>query len=175
MSRSDTARMKNTSLLFGLIVSSLLAGCGGGGGTSAAPNPNPGPIATIAPVTSTNALTTASVAGAPAYVTPANMPVYIFGGDTAPNTSTCTGQCLATWPAVAPPSGTLNAPWASFTRTDNSTVQLSVNGHALYTFVSDSPFTARGDNVENFHLARPADAAGDAGATGGGNTGPYGP
>ncbi len=172
MSRSDTARMKNTSLVFGLIVSSLLAGCGGGG-TSAAPNP--GPVVTIAPVTSTNALTTAAIAGAPAYVTPANMPVYIFGGDTTANTSACTGGCLAAWPSVAPPSGTLNAPWAAFTRADNGARQLSVNGHALYTFVSDTPLVAKGDGVDNFHLARPADAAGDAGGTGGGNTGPYGP
>lgn len=173
MSRSDTARMKNTSLVFGLIVSSLLAGCGGGGGTSAAPNP--GPVATIAPVTTSNALATASIAGAPAFVTSANMPVYIFGGDTTANTSSCTGGCLAAWPSVAPPSGTLSAPWGSFTRADNGAKQLTVNGHALYTFVSDSPLTAKGDGVDNFHLARPADSAGDPGNAGGGNTGGYGP
>ncbi len=164
--------MKNTSFALGLVVSSLLAGCGGGGGTSAAPAP--GPVSTIAPVTTTSsALSTASINGAPAFVTPASMPVYIFGGDTAANSSTCTGACLSTWPAVPPPAGTLTAPWASFTRADNRTLQLSVNGRALYTFVSDSPLVARGDNVENFHLARPADAGGDPGGTGPGNTGPY--
>jgi predicted lipoprotein with Yx(FWY)xxD motif len=164
--------MKNTSLVLGLIVASLLAGCGGGGSTSS--SPAPGPISTVPPVgTTSNALSTASINGAPAFVTSANMPVYIFAGDTTANSSTCTGTCLSTWPAVAPPSGTLSAPWASFTRTDNGTVQLSVNGHALYTFVSDSPLVARGDNVESFHLARPADSAGDAGGTGVGNTGPY--
>jgi len=174
MSHRNDARMKNTSLVLGLIVSSLLAGCGGGGGTSSTPSTtNPGPVATVAP--SSNALSTASIGGAPAYITPANMPVYVFAGDTAANASTCTGTCLSTWPSVAPPSGTLTAPWASFTRADNGSTQLSVNGHALYTFVSDSPFVARGDNVENFHLARPADAAGDAGGNNGGNTGPYGP
>jgi predicted lipoprotein with Yx(FWY)xxD motif len=173
MLRSDAARMKNASLALGLIVSSLLAGCGGGGGTSAAPGSS-SPVTTT--TTTSAVLSTASINGAPAFVTPANMPVYIFDGDTAANTSTCTSTCLSTWPSVAPPSGkTLSSPWAQFTRTDNATVQLSVNGHALYTFVSDSPGVARGDNVESFHLARPADSAGDPGAGNGGNTGPYGP
>ena len=172
MSRADTARMKNISLALGLIVSSLLAGCGGGGGTSAAPNTS-SPGTTITPAA---VLSTASLNGAPAFVTSANMPVYIFDGDTLANTSTCTGTCLATWPSVAPPSGkTLTTPWGQFTRGDNATLQLSVNGHALYTFVSDSPGVARGDNVESFHLARPADTSGDPGTGNGGNTGPYGP
>jgi predicted lipoprotein with Yx(FWY)xxD motif len=164
--------MKNTSLALGLIVSSLLAGCGGGGGTSAAPGSPP----ITGPTTSSDALSTASLNGGPAFVTSANMPVYVFGGDKVANQSTCTGGCLSTWPAVAPPSGTLNAPWAAFTRTDNGTRQLTINGHALYTFVSDSPLVARGDNVENFHLARPAASSstgGGTGGTGGGNTGPY--
>lgn len=166
--------MKNTSLLLGLIVSSLLAGCGGGGGTSAAP-PSSSPFTTMTTTTPSGALGTASINGGPAFVTSANMPVYIFDGDTAANKSACTGTCLSTWPSVPPPSATLTAPWASFTRTDNGAVQLSVNGRALYTFVSDSPLVARGDNVESFHIARPADSAGDAGAANGGNTGPYGP
>ena len=160
--------MKNASLALGLIVSSLLAGCGGGG--YSAPGSSSTPV-----ITSSAALRTASLNGGPAFITSSNMPVYIFGGDTAPNQSACTGGCLAVWPAVAPPGGTLTPPWAAFTRGDNGTVQLSVNGRALYTFASDSPLVARGDNVENFHLARPADAAGDAGSANGGNTGPYGP
>jgi predicted lipoprotein with Yx(FWY)xxD motif len=103
------------------------------------------------------------------------MPVYVFDGDTVANSSTCTSTCLSTWPSVAPPSGkTLTTPWGQFTRADNASLQLSVNGHALYTFVSDSPGVARGDNVESFHLARPADTAGDPGTGNGGNTGPYG-
>lgn len=165
----DTAGMKHTSLVLGLIVSSLLAACGGGGGTSPAPAGG-----SITPITTPSAvLSTATLNGGPAFVTAANMPVYIFGGDVAANTSTCTGACLATWPAVAPPSGTLVAPWASFTRTDTGALQLSVNGRPLYTFVSDSPLVARGDNVENFHLARPADTSGVAGNANGGDTGPY--
>ena len=163
--------MKNASLALGLIVSSLLAGCGGGGGSYAAPGGS-SPI-TSTTTTPTAPLSTASINGAPAFVTSSNMPVYIFDGDTAANTSSCTGTCLSTWPAVAPPSGTLTAPWASFTRTDTHALQLSVNGRALYTFVSDSPGVARGDNVESFHLARPTDSSGDAGGTNGGNTGPY--
>ncbi|HEY4440904.1 MAG TPA: hypothetical protein VGN14_10625, partial [Candidatus Elarobacter sp.] len=67
----------------------------------------------------------------------------------------CTGSCLQVWPAVVASAGTLPAPWSSFTRADNGQLQLSYKGQALYTFVSDSPGVARGDTVENFHLARP--------------------
>ena len=159
--------MKNTSLALALIASALLAGCGGGGGTSAVPTSS---FPTTPANPSTDALSTASINGAPTFVTPANMPVYVFGGDAVPNQSACTGSCLSVWPSVAPPSGTLTAPWASFTRSDNGALQLTINGHALYTFVSDSPGIARGDNVENFHLAHPPSSNS---ATGAGGTAPY--
>jgi predicted lipoprotein with Yx(FWY)xxD motif len=160
--------MNNISLTLGLVLSALLAGCGGGGSTSASPG------FTVTPVTSTDALSTASINGSPAFVTSSNMPVYTFGGDTAANQSACTGSCLSTWPSVTPPSGTLTAPWASFSRADNGALQLTINGHALYTFVSDSAFVARGDNVENFHIARPPASSGTGtGTGGGGGTGPY--
>jgi len=162
--------MKNTTLVLGLIVSSLLAGCGGGGGTSPIPGSS---LTTTTTTTTTDALRTASINGSAAYVTTANMPVYTFGGDTAASQSACTGSCLATWPAVAPPGGALTAPWASFTRSDTSTLQLTINGHALYTFVSDQPLVANGDNVENFHIARPPASTSTGTGGSGGGTGPY--
>ncbi len=155
--------MKHISLAFGLMLTALLAGCGGGGSTSGY-----SPPITTPPVTNTAPLSTANLNGGTAFVTSANMPVYTFGGDATPNQSACTGGCLATWPSIAPPSGALTAPFGSFTRSDNGALQLSYNGHALYTFVSDSPGVARGDNVENFHLARP-----QAASSPGGGTGPY--
>ena len=140
--------MKN--LLIGLaLASSLLAACTGSGG-----NGNPAVIPGGS-TTSTGVLQTQTLNGAPAFVTGANMPVYTFGGDTTANQSACTGGCLAVWPPVIAAGGTLPAPWASFTRSDTAAQQLSYTGKPLYTFVNDSPGIARGDGVNNFHLARP--------------------
>jgi predicted lipoprotein with Yx(FWY)xxD motif len=96
--------------------------------------------------------------GSAVFVNSAQLPVYTYSSDTAGN-STCTGGCLAAWPAVLAPSGTLPTPWASFTRGDNGQVQLEYNGKPLYTFVADSADTANGngDVVGNgtFELAHP--------------------
>jgi predicted lipoprotein with Yx(FWY)xxD motif len=100
-------------------------------------------------------LAVATINGGPAFVNSAQHAVYIFDGDTVPNQSTCTGQCASIWPPVPPPTNTLPAPWASFTRGDGST-QLSYKGKPLYTFVNDtSPLVATGDGVNGFHVARP--------------------
>jgi predicted lipoprotein with Yx(FWY)xxD motif len=150
------ARMKNISLALAF-VAALLAGCGGGGSTGAVPGSTPGGTTTPPTTTSSAVLSTMTLNGGPAFVTAAQLPVYTFGGDTVPNQSTCTvaSGCLAVWPSVAPPSGTLPAPWSSFTRSDNGAIQLAYNGAALYTFTGDKPGIATGDGVQNFHLARP--------------------
>jgi predicted lipoprotein with Yx(FWY)xxD motif len=122
------------------------------------PVTNPGPTSPTSPVSPSSVLQTATIAGAPTFITSAQLPVYTFGGDTTPNQSMCTGTCLAVWPAVAPPAGTLTAPWSSFTRADNGQKQLAYNGQALYTFASDTALTATGDGLQNFHLAHPAAA-----------------
>ncbi len=151
--------MKNFTLALGL-AAALLAGCGGGGSSGAMT-----PGGTTTPPTTTTVLSTMTLNGGAAFVTAAQMPVYTFGGDTVANQSTCSvaSGCLAIWPAVAPPAGTLPAPWASFTRSDNGALQLSYNGAALYTFASDTPGVSKGDGVENFHLARPLAAGSPTG------------
>lgn len=147
--------MKYTSLAFALIASSLLAACGGGGSSSNA-LAQPMPVVPPPPVVSpSSVLRTATLNGAPAFITAAQLPVYTFGGDTVANQSACTGSCLAIWPAVAPPAGALPAPWSSFARTDNGQQQLSYNGKPLYTFTGDSSLMAAGDGFQNFQLARP--------------------
>ena len=66
--------------------------------------------------------------------------LYMFTKDT-PNTSNCSGQCLAAWPAlVGKPtagSGVDNAKLGSFARPDGST-QASYNGWPLYYWKGDS-------------------------------------
>jgi predicted lipoprotein with Yx(FWY)xxD motif len=148
--------MKHMSIAHVLIASSsLLAACGGGGSTSTSsntlPRTPPGTVAGPASVV----LQSATINGAPAFVTAGQLPVYTFGGDTVANQSACTGSCLALWPPVPPPTGTLPTPWSSFARTDNGQQQLSYNGQPLYTFISDSTLTANGDGFQNFQLARP--------------------
>ncbi len=164
--------MKNiTTLAAGLVLSSaLFAGCNGGGGGSAAP-PNfgtPGggstPVPTSAPSSAPTGspaagLSTAGVNGTPGFVTTSGMATYTFDGDTVANQSACTGGCLAVWPAVPAPSGTLSAPWSAFVRGDDGVHQIAYNGKPLYTFVNDStPGVATGDGVDGFHIARPAAA-----------------
>ena len=148
------ARMKNISLALSL-AAALLAGCGGGGSTgTAVPG---GTTTTPTAPTTTTPLSTMTLNGGTAFVTAAQLPVYTFGGDTVANQSMCTvaGGCLAVWPSVTPPAGTLPTPWSSFTRSDNGALQLAYNGAALYTFTGDKPGVATGDGVQNFHLARP--------------------
>lgn len=67
--------------------------------------------------------------------------VYLFSNDEqGSGASTCEGECLDTWPAVAEitsPSGALDADLiGSIERSDGST-QATYNGFPLYTFAND--------------------------------------
>ncbi len=109
----------------------------------------------------TNASTSAVVqtktsSSAGTYLADANgNALYTYGADTA-GVSNCTGSCLTAWPAysAANAPATLPAHVTVITRSD-STKQYAYNDMPLYTFVSDSSGQATGDNVSNFHLARP--------------------
>jgi predicted lipoprotein with Yx(FWY)xxD motif len=155
------ACVKHHLSMLGIIATITLSACGGGGaGASYAPTQQPagGSVATPAPTNAPALLQTASIGGSPAFVNSSQHPIYVFSGDTT-NHSNCTGGCLSIWPAVPAPSGTLPAPFASFTRADNGAHQLSYNGAPLYTFVSDTqPDVATGNGVEGFSLARPSTA-----------------
>jgi predicted lipoprotein with Yx(FWY)xxD motif len=66
--------------------------------------------------------------------------VYVLSGDT-PATLECTvaSGCTGVWPPVLPPTGVaLSTGFATFTRSDNSVVQLEYMGHPLYTYSGDS-------------------------------------
>jgi len=85
---------------------------------------------------------------------PAGHPLYTYGGDEQ-GVSNCTGQCLADWPAYAATTTTnLPANVTVITRSD-STKQYAYKGMALYTFIGDSSSQPTGDNVSNFHIAKP--------------------
>jgi predicted lipoprotein with Yx(FWY)xxD motif len=71
------------------------------------------------------------------------MTLYIFTPDGTSGKSACSGQCLASWPALtsdaAPTLGTgLDASdFASITRTDDGAKQVTFYGMPLYTFSGD--------------------------------------
>ena len=132
--------MKNATLALGLLASAL-AGCSGGGGSTMGAGMAP---ATQPPVTTGSTLSTATIDGVTTFVNSASLPVYTFTAD-GTDASVCTAGCLAAWPAVLAPSGTLSAGFSSFKRSDTGQMQLAFNGQPLYTFAADSADRATGN------------------------------
>jgi predicted lipoprotein with Yx(FWY)xxD motif len=169
----NTLNVRALLFSFALIASSLLTACGDGGTTTGSVAPSP---ITAAPVSMQTVLQTSAVGGSasgnPTFVTGTGLPVYTYSLDVAGQPSKCAGplspvpaggspaNCLSAWPPVSPPAGvTLTAPWSSIVNNDTKQPQLALNGLPLYTFFADTPMTATGDGVDNFHLAHPAAAA----------------
>jgi len=106
--------------------------------------------ATSAPAaTSTTALKTATIGGKTVLTNGKGFTLYSFAPDT-PTTSKCYGTCAAYWPpAIGTSAAGSGLPGKTTTikRTDGS-LQLTYNGHPLYTYVGDSaPGQASGNNV----------------------------
>jgi predicted lipoprotein with Yx(FWY)xxD motif len=91
--------------------------------------------------------------------------LYTFDKDTSA-TSSCTGGCAATWPALVLPSGTttpvagagLNGLTAVARPDDATKTQVAWNGKPLYTYAADTaPGDTKGDGVGGiWHVAKPA-------------------
>lgn len=87
---------------------------------------------------------TASASGLGPFLTgPNGKTLYTHAGDSA-NTSTCTGSCLAAWPALTVASGQqpvagsgVTGQLGTFSRPDGGT-QVTYNGLPLYYFQSDT-------------------------------------
>jgi predicted lipoprotein with Yx(FWY)xxD motif len=91
------------------------------------------------------------------------MTVYIFTKDTKDSgTSACTGDCLATWPALTVPAGAtpsggsgVTGTLGTITRADDGSLQVTYNGLPLYFFKNDSaPGDANGV-YENWEAVKP--------------------
>jgi predicted lipoprotein with Yx(FWY)xxD motif len=97
-----------------------------------------------------------SVAGAAAFVNPADhRTLYFVDGDTPPGAA-CSGSCTAEWPVLTVTAG--SQPQGSLTivtRTDG-TKQWSFNGHALYEFAGDFGPDQSNGVYGPWHIARPA-------------------
>jgi predicted lipoprotein with Yx(FWY)xxD motif len=80
------------------------------------------------------------------------------------NGSTCTGSCLAAWPALTVPRGAKLQGGAGVTglstfKRSNGAVQALYHGEALYTFASDTkPYVATGQDVMDFYVVPPKTA-----------------
>jgi predicted lipoprotein with Yx(FWY)xxD motif len=93
------------------------------------------------------------------------MPLYAFSQDTA-DTSACTGGCTSEWPPSvsqgAPVAGTgVDASLLGTITRDDGTMQVTYNGHPLYTFAADTGSDEAGgqgleDNGGTWHLVSPA-------------------
>ena len=93
------------------------------------------------------------------------MSLYVFSLDTD-GTSACKGDCVAEWPPLAsqgsPVAGDgVDATLLGTITRDDGTMQVTYNGHPLYTFVDDkAPGDAGGQGKEDaggtWHLISPA-------------------
>jgi predicted lipoprotein with Yx(FWY)xxD motif len=128
----------------GLAAAALIAtGCGSSS-SSSTPTSSGGSTSAAA---AAKTLKTTKIGGATVLTDAKGFTLYWFALDTS-TTSKCTGQCAAFWPPVKGPAtagsgvtGTL----ATIRRADGS-VQVTWNGHPLYTYKGDS---APGQNQGN--------------------------
>jgi predicted lipoprotein with Yx(FWY)xxD motif len=82
--------------------------------------------------------------------------LYTYDADST-GISNCTGSCLANWPAYQDTDTTTELPAnvGTLKRSDSGQTQFTYKGMPLYTFLSDSSGNITGNNVENFHVAKP--------------------
>jgi predicted lipoprotein with Yx(FWY)xxD motif len=120
-----------------LIAWLLVAACSGTG------TPVPAATVTPAPVPGGVTIGTASTALGVVLTGADGLTLYTHAGDTA-TSSTCTGSCLATWPAVtvataqqAAAAPSVNGQLATFVRPKGST-QVTYDGQPLYYWQADS-------------------------------------
>src|ERR1700678_2012727 len=102
-----------------------------------------------APASTDTALKTTTIGGTTVLTNGKGFTLYSFAPDT-PTTSKCYGTCAAYWPPVIGSSAAgsgLPGKTGTIKRTDGS-LQLTYNGHPLYTYIGDSaPGQASGNNV----------------------------
>ncbi|MEO8908455.1 MAG: hypothetical protein ABI310_10355 [Microbacteriaceae bacterium] len=126
-----------------------LAGCmssGSGSGGGAYGGSGTSSSASASPASGSGAsgsLGTASSSLGTIVVNGSKMTVYVFDKDTAgEKTSACTGACITTWPAVtttsATPAVTGVTGKVGTIPTPDGTMQITLDGHPLYTYAGDS-------------------------------------
>ncbi len=134
-----------------------LAACGGGGvnGAGYTVPTVPSSAPSTAPQPQNNIPVQDTVAGAAAFVDPANHhTLYFIDGDTPPGTA-CSGACTSEWPLLTPSANAqAQGNMVMVTRTDGAR-QWSYQGHALYHFAGDSGPDQANGVYGPWHMARP--------------------
>ncbi len=163
------------ALAVGLALTMSLAACGdddgaGGGGS---PTASAQPADTTSPEPASTTVQLADSDLGSILVDGDGMTLYLFESDTG-DTSTCTGDCAATWPpliAEAPTAGEgVDEALLGTTIRDDGEVQVTYDGHPLYGFASDrSPGDTEGQGVGDVWFV--VDASGKA-VTDAARTGP---
>jgi predicted lipoprotein with Yx(FWY)xxD motif len=122
-----------------LLTAPLLAACGSSTNNTASASGSGSTTQSSSAAT----VRTASVSGlGRILVGPGGRTIYLFQRDTGP-TSTCSGACLAQWPAVTTHDATHAAGGASagklgVTKRSDGTMQVTYAGHPLYYYAGDS-------------------------------------
>jgi len=136
----------------------------GGAAQTAATTPPTVALVTTTTVAPKTTVKTATTPLGTIFVDAAGKTLYTWDRDTGP-TSTCTGNCAATWPPLmltdttAPTGGTPGNVLTATARPDDATkMQVDWNGKPLYNYAADTaPGETKGDNVGGtWHIARPA-------------------
>jgi len=125
-------------------------------GYSSSSSPPPASSSTTKTTSSGDIVQTKTTSSVGQYLADANgNALYTYGADTS-GVSNCSGSCLYTWPVYAPTSSSASLPTnvTIIKRSDGSS-QYAYKGMPLYTFSSDSAGHVTGDNVNNFHVAKP--------------------
>lgn len=155
---SRISRSAAIAVLGVLVAACAASGSGAGSGSSQGPGASP---AAGAPT-----IGTATSATLGAYlVGPNGLALYIKTSDTA-NTSTCTGDCLANWPALTVAAGQtavagtgVTGALGTFTRADGA-IQVTYNGLPLYYWVADKKAgDTTGQGIGGFVVALVAGSA----------------
>ena len=175
-----TSYLDATRRFAGLLAIALLAAACGSAAT-ASPTTAPLVVPTQAPVDTASPALVATPTAAPSapasgavvvgtattslgvvLVGPNGLTLYTRSGDSA-NTSSCTGGCIAAWPALTVPAGGtasagtgVTGTVGTFTRTDDGTTQVTYKGLPLYFWKSDTkPGDVSGQGIGGFSVAKP--------------------
>jgi predicted lipoprotein with Yx(FWY)xxD motif len=82
------------------------------------------------------------------------LPLYYYQADTAKK-SMVSGELLRLWPPLISAKPTATGTQGKLAALRDNDLQVSYNGHFLYTFVDDAPGHVTGQGVSNFFVATP--------------------
>ena len=82
------------------------------------------------------------------------LPLYYYQADTAKK-SMVSGELLRLWPPLISAKPTATGTQGKLAAVRDNDLQVTYNGHFLYTFVDDAPGHVTGQGVSNFFVATP--------------------